>query len=325
MKKLIFIMSIFILFFNAGVVMAAMKIKLDIPAKPGSPQDITAKKFKELLEKQSNGDIRVQIFHFKTLGNEIEILQKIQMNTDQMGILNAASFKQFDPIVNIIHYPFLFKDTAQADKILEGPLGEKILKSLERVGVIGLCFLENGFWNLLNNKHPVKNPDDINGLKIQVMDSDLHKAIWQVLGAIPMPMSRSISADPEQGVIDGQENFSLVMDVHKSHETWKYMTLTHHIYSPDIAVVSLKWWKTLSPDTQDLIQKAICEAAVFQRNDHRSKNAVQLMLFKEKGGQVVENPDIDAFRIKVAGIQDMDFYSEPRVQALLIELLNVTR
>jgi tripartite ATP-independent transporter DctP family solute receptor len=219
----------------------------------------------------------------------------------------------------------MFKDNEQADEILDGPLGAKILQSLERAGFKGLCFSENGFRDLTNNKHPVKRPDDVKGLKIRVMASALHKAIWQALGANPTPMPWPIYTELEQGVIDGQENPLWVMEVYKFYEVQKYMTLTRHVYSPHIDVASLKWWKTLDANTQDLIQRTIHEAAVFQRNDNRSKNADRLAFLKEKGMEIEAHPDIDAFRAKVAGLKDTDLYSEPRIQALLIEMLNATK
>ena len=86
-----------------------------------------------------------------------------------------------------------------------------------------------------------------------------------------------------------------------------------------------KWWNKLDTNTQDLIQRTIYEAAVFQRKDNRSKNAARLEFLKEKGMKIEAHPDIDAFRAKVAGLKDMDLYSEPRVQALLIEMLNATQ
>jgi len=301
------------------------QIKLGVVTTPGSAQNIVAEKFKELVEQASNGNINVQIFHSQSIGNETEILQQIQMNTIQMGIITNGPFDTFDPIVRVINYPFLFKDNEQADKILDGPLGAKILKSLERAGFKGLCFSENGFRNLTNNKNPVKSPADIKGLKIRVMESALHKAVWQALGANPTPMPWPIYTELEQGVIDGQENPLWVMEVYKLYEIQKYMTLTRHVYSPHIDVASLKWWNTLDANTQDLIQRTIYEAAVFQRKDNRSKNAARLSLLKEKGMKVEEHPDIDAFRAKVAGLKDMDLYSEPRVQALLIEMLNATQ
>jgi len=225
----------------------------------------------------------------------------------------------------VINYPFLFKDNEQADKILDGPLGAKILKSLERAGFKGLCFSENGFGDLTNNKRPVKSPDDVKGLKICVMDSALHKAIWQALGANPTPMPWPIYTELEQGVIDGQENLLWVVEVYKFYEIQKYLTLTRHVYSPHIDVASLKWWNTLDTNTQDLIQRTIYEAALFQRKDNRSKNAARLEFLKAKGMKIEEHPDIDAFRAKVAGLEDLDLYSEPRVQALLIEMLNATQ
>jgi tripartite ATP-independent transporter DctP family solute receptor len=242
-----------------------------------------------------------------------------------MGIITGGPFDTFDPVVRVINYPFLFKDNEQADKILDGPLGSKILKSLERAGFKGLCFSENGFRNLTNNKYAVKRPDDIKGLKIRVMASALHKAIWQALGANPTPMPWPIYTELEQGVIDGQENPLWVMEVYKFYEIQKYMTLTRHVYSPHIDVASLKWWKTLDANTQDLIQRTIYEAAVFQRKDNRSKNAARLALLEEKGMKIEAHPDINAFRAKVAGLKDMDLYSEPRVHALLIEMLNATK
>jgi tripartite ATP-independent transporter DctP family solute receptor len=325
MKKLLWLMAVCVLLLYSGSAMALTRIRLGVVNKPGSAQNIVAEKFKEFIEQASSGNINVQIFHSNSIGNETEILQQIQMNTIQMGIIAGGPFETFDPVVRVINYPFLFKDNEQADEVLDGLLGAKILKSLERSGFKGLCFSENGFIDLTNNKHSVKSPDDIKGLKIRVMDSALHRAIWQALGANPTPIPWPIYTALEQGVVDGQENPLWVIEVNKFYEVQKYLTLTRHVYSPDIEVASLKWWKTLDENIQDLIQRSIHEAAVFQRNDNRSKNAARLALLKEKGMKIEVHPDIDAFRAKVAGLKDMDLYSEPRVQAMLIEMLNATK
>jgi tripartite ATP-independent transporter DctP family solute receptor len=304
---------------------AAMKIKLAVVTKPGSAQNIVADKFKELIEERAKGEITVQIFHSASLGNETEILQQIQMNTVQLGIITGGPFDTFDPIVRVINYPFLFKDYEQVDEILDGPMGQEILKSLESSGFKGLCFSENGFRNLTNDKLPVKSPADVKGLKIRVMASALHKAIWQALGANPTPMPWPIYTELEQGVIDGQENPLWVMEVYKFYEIQKYMTLTRHVYSPHIDVASLNWWNTLKPEEQELVQKSMYDAAVYQRKENREKNAARLAMLKEKGMAVEENPDIAAFRGKVSGLKDMDLFAEPRVQELLLKILEATR
>lgn len=304
---------------------AEMKVKLGVVTKPGSAQNIAAEKFKELIEQRSNGNIKIQIFHSASLGNETEILQQVQMDTVQMAIITGGPFDTFDPIVRVVNYPFLFKSNEQADQILDGPLGAQILKSIESSGFKGLCFSENGFRNLTNNKRPVKSPEDIKGLKIRVMASTIHKAIWQDLGANPTPMPWPIYTELEQGVIDGQENPLWVMEVYKFYEIQKYMTLTRHVYSFHIDVASLKWWKTLDSKTQDMIQKAMYEAAVFQRKQNRDNNAARLKFLKEKGMKVEEHPDIAAFRAKVANLKDMDLYSDPKVHDLLLKMLKATQ
>ena len=303
----------------------AMTIKLGVVTKPGSAQNIVAEKFKELVAQRSGGEVVVKIYHSKSIGNETEILQQIQMNTIQMGIITVGPFDTFDPIVRVINYPFLFKDNAQADEILDGPLGREILTSLESSGFKGLCFSENGFRNLTNNRRPVHGPADVEGLKIRVMSSALHKTIWQTLGANPTPMPWPIYTELEQGVIDGQENPLWVMEVYKFYEIQQYMTMTRHVYSAHIDVASLNWWNGLAPDTQAMLQAAITEAARFQRRDNRAKNAARLQMLKEKGMVVDETPDVDAFRHKVAQLQSDEIYSDPRVQDLLRRMLERAR
>jgi tripartite ATP-independent transporter DctP family solute receptor len=325
MKKFLALLIMFTVISYASAATAVIEIKLGLVTKPGSAQNIVADKFKELIEQRSNGDITVQIFHSAALGNETEILQQIQMDTIQMGIITGGPFDTFDPIVRVINYPFLFKSNEQADEILDGPLGAEILKSLEGSGFKGLCFSENGFRNLTNSKRPVKTPDDIKGLKIRVMDSAMHKAIWQTLGANPTPMPWPIYTELEQGVIDGQENPLWVIEVYSLYEIQKYMSMTRHVYSPHIDVASLNWWNSLDADTQDLIQKTIYEAALFQRQDNRSQDAARLELLKEKGMEIEENPDVDAFRAKVAGLKDMEMFADPKVKALLEKMLEAVK
>jgi tripartite ATP-independent transporter DctP family solute receptor len=309
----------------AQAVLAAQTIKLGVVTKPGSAQNIVAEKFKELLEQRSGGAWDVIIFHSKSIGNETEILQQIQMNTIQMGIITGGPFDTFDPIVRVINYPFLFKDSAQVDAVLDGPLGQEILDDLASVGFKGLCFSENGFRNLTNSKHAVKTADDVKGLKIRVMASPLHKAIWQALGANPTPMPWPIYTELEQGVIDGQENPLWVMEVYKFYEIQKYMTLTRHVYSPHIDVASMIWWKKLSPADQKMIQTAMVEAARFQRKDNRDKDGARLALLKDKGMIVEEHPDLATFRAKVAGLKDMDLFKEPKVHDLLLRIMAATK
>ncbi len=325
MKKSFMLIMILSVLMCAGTALAVTDIKLGVVTKPGSAQNIVAEKFRQLIEQRSDHKFRVKIYHSASLGNETQILQQVQMNTIQMAIVTGGPFDTFDPIVRVISYPFLFKDNAQADRILDGPLGGMILKSLESSGFKGLSFSENGFRNLTNSRRPVRTPDDVKGLKIRVMASAIHKAIWKALGANPTPMPWPIYTELEQKVIDGQENPLWVMEVYKFYEIQKYMSLTRHVYSYHIDVASLNWWNTLDKKDQDMIQKAMHEAAVFQRADNRSKNAARLKFLKEKGMQVVEHPDVAAFRARVADLKNMDIYRAPKVQTMLVKIMDAVK
>ena len=324
MKIAAFILSLPLLFITAFSAESAVTMKLGVVTKPGSAQNIVAEKFKEIIEQKSQAELQVKVFHSASIGNETEILQQIQLGTIQLGIITSGPFDSFDPIVRVIDYPFLFKDNNQADEILDGPLGSEILTSLESSGFKGLCFSENGFRNLTNSRQAVSKPSDIEGLKIRVMSSALHKSIWQALGANPTPMPWPIYTELEQGVIDGQENPLWVLEVYKFYEIQKHMTLTRHVYSAHIDVASLSWWETLDQAQQEMIQQAMYEAAVYQRADNRAKNAARLELLKEKGMEVVENPDLEALRAQVADLKEIDLFQEQNVQTLLLKVLEAT-
>lgn len=325
MKKSLLFLSVALLFLFANNSLATTKIKLGVVTKPGSAQNIVAEKFKQLIKDRSKGAYEVKIFHSASLGNETEILQQIQMNTIQMAVITGGPFDTFNPIARVINYPFLFKNNAQVDEILDGPLGKEILTSLESSGFKGLSYSENGFRNLTNNKKPINRPDDIKGLKVRVMSSAIHQAIWKALGANPTPMPWPIYTELEQGVIDGQENPLWVMEVYKFYEIQKYLSLTRHVYSYHIDVASLKWWETLEQKDQDMIQQAMYEAATFGRQDNRSKDAARLALLKEKGMKVIENPNIEAFRAKVANLKEMDLYQDPEVKAMLSKMIEAVK
>lgn len=325
MKITAFLVGLSLVLLTSLAAGSAEIMKLGLVTKPGSAQNIVAEKFKEIIEQRSNGELQVKIFHSASLGNETEILQQIQLGTIQLAIITSGPFDSFDPIVRVIDYPFLFKDNQQADEILDGPLGDEILTSLESSGFKGLCFSENGFRNLTNSRHAVTKPADIEGLKIRVMASALHKAIWQALGANPTPMPWPIYTELEQGVIDGQENPLWVLEVYKFYEIQKHMTLTRHVYSAHIDVASLPWWKTRGQAEQKMIQQAMYEAAQYQRADNRAKNEARLKLLKEQGMEIVEKPDLQALRAQVADLKEIDLFQDPPVQKLLIKVLEATK
>ncbi|MCK8601188.1 TRAP transporter substrate-binding protein [Desulfoferrobacter suflitae] len=299
---------------------AKTTIRLGLVTIPGSAQNICAEKFKELLEARSD-DYEVKIHHSASLGSETEILQQIQMNTVQMGIITDGPFDVFLPEVRVINYPFLFGSYRQVDEVLDGPVGQELLQRLEKVGFKGLAFSENGFRHLTNNKRPVHTVDDVSGLKIRVMESVLHKELWRMLGANPTPMGWPIYTELQQGTIDGQENPLSVIWTYKLSEVQKYLALTGHVYSAHIDVANLQWFEGLPGKDQDLIRQCMIEAARYQRAWNRDNEAAFLDGLKQAGMQVDEQPDLAAFRSKVANIRQLEIYQGPATRQLLQKFL----
>ena len=304
---------------------ATTTVKLGIVTTPGSAQYLCAEKFAELVGQRSGGEYEIKVFHSGSLGTETEILQQIQMNALQMGIITLGPFDVFVPEVKVVAFPFLFKDYDQVDAILDGELGQRILDSLAIAGFKGLAFSENGFRNLTNSRHPVTTVEDVNGLKIRVMESELHKELWRTLGANPTPMGWPIYTELQQGTIDGQENPLSVIVVYKLYEVQKHLTLTGHVYSAHINVSNLDWFGKLDKDTQEMFIKAARDAAAYQRAWNRENEARFLETLKKEGMQVVERPDQAAFRKRAEQLRESSMFKDPKVAKLLDAFIEATK
>jgi tripartite ATP-independent transporter DctP family solute receptor len=308
-----------------GPAWAKTSIKLGLVTKPGSAQNICAEAFKELIEERSQGRYEVNIYHSASLGTETELLEQIQMNSVQMGIITDGPFDVFLPEARVISYPFLFADAETADKVLDGPAGQELLKQLETVGMKGLAFSENGFRHITNNRRPVNMVADVAGLKIRVMESMFHRELWRLLGANPTPMGWPIYTELQQGTIDGQENPLSVIWNYRLQEVQKYLTLTAHVYSSHIDVANLQWFRELAPADQELLQQCMVEAARRQRAWNRNNEADFLANLKEAGMAVVEHPNLASFREKVSGIRQLDLFKDPKVQDMLQKFLQAAQ
>ena len=258
---------------------------------------ISALKFKEVVEAKTNGKIKVEIHPNGELGDERTLIEGMQQGTIDMGVITDGPVSTFLPEIAVFDMPFLFKTPEEAYKILDGPIGQKVLKDLETVQLHGLAFAERGFRSLTNNKRPVKMPEDVKGLKIRVMQNPVYIDTFNALGAntVPMAWGDCLTA-LKQGTIDGQENPVVVIYSYKLWETQKYLSLTRHTYAPAVILMSLKLWNSLSPDEQAIFTEAGKEAAEAGRKYDNDNEKTQLDEIKANGMQVIEDVDVDAFR-----------------------------
>jgi tripartite ATP-independent transporter DctP family solute receptor len=245
-------------------------IKTGIGYNDQSLQYKTLEFMKAHLEAATDGVVTMQLYHSSTLGDDLAILEGLQLGTVEMfcGTIGPAS--QWSNAVKLFDLPFLFTSYAEVDALLDGPVGQEVLDSLKPAGMIGVGYWENGFRQLTNSKRAVRTPGDIVGLKLRTMPTPVPLATFRLLGANPTPMNfGEVFTAMQQGVVDGQENPWETILANKFYEVQKYATNTGHVYSPFGVIFSQKFWDRLPAEYQTAVREAVFAARDFNRTSAR--------------------------------------------------------
>jgi tripartite ATP-independent transporter DctP family solute receptor len=249
----------------------------------------------EQVEKNSAGKMKIEVFPDAQLGGERDLVEGTRLGTVDMAV--AAAITPWVPEFQIVEMPFLFRDRAHAYKVLDGVLGDDLKGLAEKKGLKVLGFWEVGFRNMTDNKKPIKEPADMQGLKIRVQQSKVYIEMMKSLGAIGTPIAfTELYSALQQGVVDGQENPIATIRSMNYFEVQKHLSLTYHTYTPGMVMISPKLWNSLTAEQKAILQKSVNAAAQFQRKAVADKEADDLAFLKSKGMAVVEKPDAEAFR-----------------------------
>jgi len=269
------------------------------------PYAVGGRAFKEEFEKRVGDRYEVRLFPNRQLGDEKTALDGIRLGTVDMGIITNAVVAQIEPTYQLNDLPFLFTNEAQAQKVLDGPIGQKLAANLDGKGIKTLGVMEGGFRNMVNNVRPVAKPEDVKGVKYRVMQNPVYIAMFSSLGgnAVPMAWGETFTA-VQQGAIDGLEIPLAVIEQNKIFEITKYLSLTNHTYSAIHLIMNKRLFSRLPAD----VQKAAVEAGVAATATQRakamefSKEVVEKL--KKHGMQVNPVDDIQPFRESVKHVYD---------------------
>ncbi len=264
-----------------------------------SNQGRAAKVFAEQVEKASGGKMKVRAVGAAALGPDTQMQQALVGGAQEMMVGSTATLVGITKEMALWDTPFLFSNAKEADTLLDGPVGDKIRNKLEEKGLVGLAYWENGFRNLTNSKRPVTKMEDLDGIKLRVMQNNVFLSSFKTLGANAVPMAFSeLFGALETKTVDGQENpFNTILSS-KFYEVQKYLTVTNHVYSPWIVLVSKKWWDQLSKDEQKILSDAAKASRDFERKDTREEAAKAVADLKAKGMQVNELSFGEAARMR---------------------------
>ncbi|QNH05930.1 TRAP transporter substrate-binding protein [Pseudomonas sp. B11D7D] len=272
---------------------------------PLDPYAITAHYFQEELEAAAPGEFQVRFFPSNQLGNDTEMLQGMQLGMLDVGVITGTQLGTLDASFQINDLPFLFKDSAQAHRVLDGELGQTLFTSLERLGIVGLGFSEAGFRHTINNKRPIEKPADFAGIKLRVQPSDLYLTSFRALGAnpVPMPWSDAFTA-VQQGTVDGLEIPLSVIYANKYASAVKYLSLTSHTYNALALLMSKQALERLSPELQAVVRSAARKAIERQRETVASNEKALIEKIKSEGMQVNDIGSAQPFRDAVAPVYE---------------------
>ncbi len=237
---------------------AQTEVKLGYALAVNSHYGAGAAAWADTAEKASGGKLKFKQFPSSALGGERETVESVQLGTLEAVIVSSGTLSNFVPEVGVTDIPFLFRDLAHARSVLDGPVGQDLLKKFTARNLIALAWGEQGFRHLTNSRHPVQTPADMKGLKIRTMENPVHITAFKTLGAAPTPMAwPEVIGALQQGTIDGQENPMSVIVSARLAEVQKHLTLTGHVYSPAAMLVSAKLWNSLD----DAGKKALADGA----------------------------------------------------------------
>ena len=260
------------------------------------------------LEAATGGRLSIQMYASMQLGGEKEAIEQAQVGALQLARVSVGALGPVVDDLNVFNLPFLFRDTAHMETVIDGPIGQELLDKVTnnpKTHVIGLAWMDAGARSLYDTKKPIKNIDDLKGLKVRVMGNPMFVDMMNALGGngVAMGYDQVFSA-LQTGVVDGAENNppSFYFDNH--YQVAKYYTLTEHLIVPEILVFSRPTWDTLSNDDQALIKKLAREAQLEERRLWNEKEQQAIDKMKAAGIEIITISDKTPFQKAVKPVWD---------------------
>jgi tripartite ATP-independent transporter DctP family solute receptor len=297
------------LLFAAAPASAQQKtvIKLGWTTSDGAqdPYAIGARAFKERVEAASGGRIEVQLFPNRQLGDEKPMIEGMRLGTVDAGVITNAVIAQIEPAFQLNDLPFLYESEAQAQRVLDGPIGQKLAAKLEAKGIKLLGWMEGGFRNMINNVRPVEKPEDVKGVKYRVMQNPVFIGMFSSLGgnAVPMAWGETFTA-VQQGAIDGLEIPLAVIEQNKYFEVTKYLSLTSHTYSAIPLLMAKRTFDRLPEDLKKAVLESAAAATKAQREASGAAAKDTLVKLEKAGMKINRIPDFKPFRASVQSVYE---------------------
>jgi tripartite ATP-independent transporter DctP family solute receptor len=274
----------------------------------GYPTVVAVENLGKKLDQATNGRLSVQMFAAMQLGGEKEAIEQAQIGALAMARVSVGALGPVVDALNVFNLPFLFRNTAHMQKVIDGTIGQELLDAVTndaKAGLVGLCWMDAGARSVYDTKRPIHTLADLKGLKIRVIGNPMFVDMMNALGGngVAMGYDQVFSA-LQTGVIDGAENNppSFVFDNH--YQVAKFYTLTEHLIVPEMLVFSRRTWNTLTKADQDLVRKLAREAQLEERTLWAAYEKQAMDKAKAAGIQIFDVADKKPFQDAVKPVWD---------------------
>lgn len=263
------------------------------------PVSLGVRRFAELVAAKSGGKLKVQEFPASQLGNELQQQSALQGGIQEMSAPATTSLTGIVKEFGLVDFPFAMSTFAQADALLDGPLGQALIARLSERGLVALGYWDLGFRNVTNSKRAINKPEDLEGLKIRVIPNPVFLETFKAFKANPVPMPfAELYGALEAKAVDGQENPFAVILSNKFFEVNRFVSATNHVYAANIVLVSKRFWDKLSPAEQKIMTDAANEARGYQRQTSRAAALTAVSELQAKGMQYNELSPAEQARMR---------------------------
>jgi tripartite ATP-independent transporter DctP family solute receptor len=259
------------------------------------------------FDERTGGAWTLNAFWSGALGGDLDATQALRSGTQEMVVTSTSPLVGIEPSLGVFDLPFLFANEEEADAILDGEVGQMISDRMEPQGLVNLAYWENGFRNLTNSLRPVTTLEDLEGMRVRVMQNDIFLDTFSNLGTNAMPMAfGEVFTALETGTIDAQENPYVTIDTSKFNEVQEYLTETRHAYTPFMVLFSKPIFDTYSPEEQQILRDCAIEGQAAQRAASRALSEESLARVQEAGMQFnqIEPAEMERIREAVAAVYE---------------------
>jgi TRAP-type transport system periplasmic protein len=293
---------------HGTAVAQVIELKLGHVGEPGSLFQASADEYAKRVNAKLAGKVKILTYGSSQLGGDKELLQKLKLGTVDMALPSTVMSSEVD-LFGLFELPYIVKDRAHMARIEKDVFWPSLAPEAEKKGLKILAVWENGYRHITNNKHPIKVPADLKGIKLRVPEGKWRVKMFQEYGANPSPMKFSeLFTALQTGVMDGQENPLTQIYSAKLQEVQKYLSLSGHVYTPAYLVVGSKKFATLPPDVRKVLEDTAKETQAFVYATAAKEDTELLNKLKQAGMQVNE-VDKNAFIAASKSIYD-DFGKE---------------